>query len=140
VSDSIVERVRDATIDEWTMFLSLSVFFAIFVVLVGVLAVLFLSPARSRMQRGWRSLIIGFNLIMWRSVFLIATQSEGLSQPYNILLWLLVGTFIAHFAIAFHYTWVAPLFGFMSRWRYIVPLAILTVAILGASLALTFYR
>lgn len=126
------------SIDDWTMVVTLSVFFAIFAVFVGVLIILLLSPVHTFMQRGWRSLIIGCNLIMARSTYQVLS-GDNLAQPYELILWAIAGVFIGHFAIAFHYTWVAPLLGALGRARFVLPLAILAFVIIGVSLVMTFY-
>jgi hypothetical protein len=122
-------------LEDLTAFASGFVFSIIAIALFGILVVLLVIPVRTRMQRGWRSKTIAFNLVIWRSMYLAFSDDKIIPQPWAFIFWLIVGGFMLDFILAFHETWIVGAFGRRGRWKIISGL--LGILILASALTLT---
>lgn len=130
-----VKTIMRWRLEDWTQFLSFEVFVWIVYILTAILIVFLVVGCHTRMQRAWRSKVIAFNLIVWRSLLLTITHRAGVPQPWAIIFWLVTGYFVADFAIGFFQTWVAPLYGRHPRLRLVLLLLTLGLGVLSVYLA-----
>ena len=107
-------------IEDTTTILSAFAFSLVTLALAAILVVMLFVGVRTRMQRGWRSKVIAFNMIIWRSLYLLTHGEYAIPQPWALLFWVVVGAFMLDFMIAFHQTWIVGAFGNVPRMVTIV--------------------
>lgn len=132
--DDFCDYLQRRSMEDVTLFLSFAVFTWIVYVLTAILIVFLIVGCRTRMQRAWRSKVIAFNLIVWRSLILSITNRDGIPQPWALIFWVVVGYFIADFAIGFYQTWILPIYSVHPALRPV--LAVLTLGLLMLSVYL----
>jgi hypothetical protein len=104
------------SIDQVTLFLSVYVFALIAIALALILLVMIFVGVRTPMQRGWRSKVVCFNMIVWRQIIVTLLGLDGIPQPWSLIFWIIAGGFMLDFVVNFHITWVRTSFDGKSPW------------------------
>lgn len=87
------------------MMLARIFFYLTMLVLVLILLAMLVVRPKGWLEWSTFGLILAFNMVLFRSLFLLATDEVGLPPPWGMIFWLITVLLVGNFLVAFLVEW-----------------------------------